>query len=269
MQQETYEKIICFLAHHKEATQYEIAKDKEVGLTYAPIHQGIEELLFTNLVEEVRNEKGQGPLPKRYFRLTFLGFITALALLAPPRITEDKSGEVKMENDLRKAILTQRESHPDIKIFSEWEFLEKTFCDDEKPLGGIYKHLIDASVYCFDKFDPLVAVNWRAEQLKELRKRGKHLLPDPTVREQEARVKETVSLMDRTQRAFLKVFFASLMWDISRGFLDTKGDAQNKVLFDFISSFFEKEKQKRTISIKKMEKTKDLLLKQFGTVSAT
>ena len=262
MKQETYEKIICFLASRQEATQYEMAKDKEVDLTYAPVHQAIEELLFKDLIEETREENGQGSLPKRYFKLTFSGFITALALLSL-RDETTEGVDPKVRNSLRETILAQRKFYPEIKIFSEWEFLEKIF-DDEKSENPTYRHQIYtylglAAVYWFHEFVELKSVKMKYFKLNK---------------ESKAEIRKTflhLAGTSRMRRRFTSLFLKILITYIrDEGALEhVKGDTPNKVMYDYVAAFFEEEKQRKIARIEKTEKEKELLLKQFATASVT
>ena len=262
MKRETYEKIICFLASRQEATQYEIAKDKEVNLSYAPVHQTIEELLFKNLIEETRTESGQGALPKRYFKLTFSGFITALAMFSSH---DNATGGVdpKVRNSLRETIFAQRKFYPEIKIFTEWEFLEKIF-DDEKsedPMcrDQIYNYLGFAARDWLREF-----VEFKSANLKffKLHKEWKAELR-----------KSYLGIMgtDRMRRRFTGLFLKILIAKIrDQGALEhVNGTTPNKALHDYIAAFFEDEKQRKIAKIEKMEKAKELLLKQFATATGT
>ena len=266
MKQETYEKIICFLASRQEATQYKMAKDKEVDLTYAPVHQAIEELLFIDLIEEVKKEKEEkckGPLPKRFFKLTFSGFITALALFFLRDKTPTKVVDPKMRNSLRETIIAQRKFYPEIKIFSEWEFLEKIF-DDEKSEDPAYRHQIYAylgfiAVDWFNEFNPLESVNKKYFKLNKEKKaevRNFYLIWSGT---------------SRRRRRFTSLFLQILITYIrEEGALEhVKGATPNKVMYDYVLAFFEEEKQRKIARIEKTEKEKELLLKQFATASVT
>ena len=240
---QTYEKIICFLAHHEKATQYDIARDKEVGLSYAPVHQAIEELLFLDLIEEVEKEKGQGPLPKRYFRLTFSGVATALALFS----LKDKAEGVdpKIKRALRKTILTYRKLYPDFKLFSEWEFLEKTFGDD------IYIELEATSISWFRIFDPLSRpkAKWLKSELREE-------LRQTFLIDQEW-------LQHNFVRIFLQGFISYLREDAPE---HTLRGTPNAALYKFIKAFFEKERKRKIERLKKMEKAEKRLLTQFSVI---
>lgn len=252
MKEETYKKIILYLAHHKEAKQYDIANDPEVNLTYAPVHQAIEHLLLKNLVEETKKENGQGPLPKRYFRLTFPGFITALALFSF-QDTVTKGVDPQVKNALRKTILEQRIFHPEIKIFSEWEFLENIFKKFEEPAfkDDIYNFLMIAAMSWFKEFSPLDKIN-KAYLKTEFTEDYK---------------KEHVAMTPLMRRRFISLFFQTLTFYMKEeGVLENAmGRTPNKVLSDFVAAFFEKEKQRKMAKIRKMEKARDLLLKHFAS----
>ena len=262
MKQETYEKIICFLASRQEATQYEIAQDKEVNLTYAPVHQAIEELLFKDLIEETRTESDQGALPKRYFKLTFSGFITALALLS----SHDNATEgvdPKVRNSLRETILAQRKFYTEIKIFAEWEFLEKIF-DDEKSEDPIcrdqlYIYLGFAAGDWFREFVELKSVKMKFFKLNKESKAG--------IRKTYLGIRGTDRMRQRFTSLFLEILITKIRED---GALDhVKGATPNKALYDYVAAFFEDEKQRKIAKIEKMEKEEELLLKQFATATGT
>jgi hypothetical protein len=262
MKRETYEKIICFLASRQEATQYEIAQDKEVGLSYAPVHQTIEELLFKNLIQETRTENGQGALPKRYFKLTFSGFITALSMFS----SHDNATEgidPKVRNSLRETILAQRKFYPEVKIFSEWEFLEKIF-DDPKSEDPYHRH----QIYTYLGF---AAGDWVREFVEF---KSVNLKFFKVNKEWKAEFRKSyLSLAGTSQmrRRFTGLFLMVLIDHIKEhGALEhIKGTTPNKALHDYIAAFFEDEKQRRLARIAKMEKAKELLLKQFTNARAT
>jgi hypothetical protein len=48
---------------------------------------------------------------------------------------------------------------------------------------------------------------------------------------------------------------------------NVKEATPNKALYDYIAAFFEDEKQRKIVQIEKMEKAKELLLKQFATAT--
>ena len=265
MEQETYKKIICYLATRKEATQYEIAKDKDVDLTYAPIHQAIEELLFKGLIEETKKEAGQGPLPKRFFKLTFSGVITALALFSiqeeantdteGPEV-EDESEVVdsKVKRALRETIMVQREFYPGVKIFSEWEFLERIFNDGviEAYKDQLYSYLMFAAIDWFRKFKPLEGI-------------------DKTLLKKELREEYRKDLLywsgaHRMKPGFTRKFFRILIAYIQEegALKHLSGSTPNRVLHDYIEGFYMEEKRRMLARIEKMEKGEELLLRQFS-----
>ena len=265
MEQETYKKIICYLAFRKEATQYEIAKDKDVDLTYAPIHQAIEELLFKGLIEETKKEAGQGPLPKRFFKLTFSGVITALALFSfqEEAKTDAEGAEVETESEdvdskvkraLRETIMVQREFLPDVKVFSEWEFLERIFDEDasEAYREQLYSYLMFAAMYWFREFKPLESID-KALLKKELREEyRKDLLCWSGAR----RMKPWFT------RTFLRILITYIR---EEGALEhLSGSTPNRMLRDYIEAFYMEEKRRMLARIEKMEKGKELLLGQFS-----
>jgi DNA-binding PadR family transcriptional regulator len=260
MKRETYEKIICFLASRQEATQYEIAQDKEVDLSYAPVHQAIEELLFKNLIEETRTESGQGALPKRYFKLSFSGFITALATFS----SHDNAAEgvdPKVRNSLREPILAQRKFYPEVKIFAEWEFLEKIFDDpkskDPCSRDQIYAYLGLAARDWLREFGDFKSANLQFFKLNN---------------EWKAELRKTylgIIGTNRMQRRFTELFLKSLVDYIRNdGALENVKEATpNKALYDYVAAFFEDERQRKLAKIAKMEQAKELLLKQFATAT--
>jgi len=144
MLQETYDKVIYYLAGRAEATQYEIANATKIS--YAPIHQAVKKLLFLNIIKETRQEKGQGPLPKRFFKLTFSGFITALALFGRVNKSENE-----LKNCTRKAIQVHGKFYQWIKIFSEWDSFERWL--------GIqaYQFVCSAALWVTENKTPAVA----------------------------------------------------------------------------------------------------------------
>lgn len=261
MKRETYEKIICFLSSRQEATQYEIAQDKEVDLSYAPVHQAIEELLFKNLIEETRTESGQGALPKRYFKLSFSGFITALATFSSQDNAAD-GVDPNVRNSLREIILAQRKFYPGIKIFSEWEFLEKIF-DNPKSKDPCCRD----QIYTYLGF---VARDWLREFV-EFKSANLQFFKLNNEWKAELR-KSYLDLVgtNRMQRRFTELFLMSLVDHIRNdGALENvKAVTPNKALYDYIAAFFEDEKQRKLARIAKMEKAKELLLKQFATATS-
>jgi len=265
MEQETYKKIISYLALRKEATQYEIAKDKDVDLTYAPIHQAIEELLFKGLIEETKKEAGQGPLPKRFFKLTFSGVITALALFSfqEEAKTDAEGAEVETESEavdsrvkrtLRETIMVQRDFHPDVKMFSEWEFLERIFDDEsnEAYKDQLYSYLMFAAMYWFREFKPLESID-KTLLKKELRE---------DFREAILHWSGTHRMKPWFTRTFLRILITYIR---EEGALEhLSGSTSNRVLHDYIEAFYMEEKRRMLARIEKMEKGKELLLGQFS-----
>ena len=292
--EETYEKILCEVANCKEVTQYEITK--KVGLTYAPVHEAIERLLLAALIEEVRTKRGQGPLPKRYFRLTFAGFLTVLNFFfsdSPEKNTtkddSPKADSFSMKN-VRAVILTQRDFYPQIKFFSEWEFLEGIFDFGDEAIPGLYDALRNALVVCNDKFRPLEKANLIGEKLKDnspsflnyhssgpwfeswfgvrfanewanfsLKERLTYLADNFLPEYSE-------SLNRKMQSLFLRAFFNGLL-TVTKEIRDVRIEifnAQNKVLSEFASSYFEKEKKRRMAGIKRFDKESEFFLKLFA-----
>ena len=291
--EETYEKILCEVANCKEVTQYEITK--KVGLTYAPVHEAIERLLLAALIEEVRTKKGQGPLPKRYFRLTFAGFLTVLNFFfsASPEknITQGESPKTdsfSMKN-VRAVILTQRDFYPQIKFFSEWEFLEGIFDFRDEAIPGLYDALRNALAVCNDKFRPLEKANLISEKLKDnspsfldyhssgpwfeswFAVRFVNEWANFSLKERLAFLKENFlpeyseSLTRKMQSLFLRAFFNGLL-TVTKEIKDIRIEiftTENKVFFEFASSYFEKEKKRKRARIKKFDEDSALFLKLF------
>lgn len=72
---ESCKKTICSLALNGESTQYDLCP--LTGLNYASVHEAIKDLVASGLIKETRQEKGPGPLPKRFFSLTLRGLAMA------------------------------------------------------------------------------------------------------------------------------------------------------------------------------------------------
>ncbi len=292
--EETYEKILCEVANCKEVTQYELTK--KVGLTYAPVHEAIERLLLAALIEEVRTKRGQGPLPKRYFRLTFAGFLTVLNFFfsdSPEKNTtkddSPKADSFSMKN-VRAVILTQRDFYPQIKFFSEWEFLEGIFDFRDEAIPGLYDALRKALAVCNDKFRPLEKANLISEKLKDnspsfldyhssgpwfeswFGVRFINEWANFSLKERLAFLKENFlpeyseSLNRKMQSLFLRAFFNGLL-TVMKEIRDVRIEivnAQNEVLSEFVSSYFEKEKKRRMAGIKRFDKESEFFLKLFA-----
>jgi hypothetical protein len=300
MDEETYKKILIALADHREATQYEIAK--EARLTYAPVHQAIERLLLAALIEEVRTEVGQGPLPKRYFRLTFPGLMTVLNffLSSTSQFGSSRSSEENTQDELdssdlfrkksRAALMVQRDFYPQIKFFSEWEFLEGVFDFENRLIPGLYNVLDNAVTVCIHKFRPLEKADLVEEKLKSkelsfseygfsglwfeswfysgLASKWSNL----TTKERLAAFKENFlpeyrsSLNKQMQRLFVRAFFNGLM-NATSEVRDPQIDLRrtgNKALFEFASSYFEKEKSRKLAFFKRFNEEGEFILNLFA-----
>jgi hypothetical protein len=295
MDEETYKKILIALADRKEAWQYEIAK--EARLTYAPVHQAIERLLLAALIEEVRTEVGQGPLPKRYFRLTFAGLLTALYFLSTSARDCDSSQQLEDESasnvfvkKTRAALKVQREFYPQIKFFLEWECLEGIFDFHEGTLPGLYDVLSNAVTVCISKFRPLEKADLIEKKLKSNAPSfSEHGLTGPwheswfysgldskwssfTSKERLEYLRKDflpeyrVSMNKQMQRWFMRVFFKGLMIATSE-IQDARIDlanTENKALFEFAYGYFEKEKKRKIHAIKRFSKESDAVLDLFA-----
>jgi len=243
MLKETYEKVICFLAHKEEATQYEISNAEAVKLSYAPIHQAIKELLAFGFIEETRREKGRGPSPKRFFRLTFRGFITALALFS--KSDKPNQGIIK---DLRKAITLQRARYPEIKIFSEWDFFEEAF-------GDYIYNVLETAALCWFNIPAF------GEEDLHL---PTYVLKSEVLVEASLKYwleKEKKQWQPTFVRLFFDMLFDGLQEDVPEHVL--KG-TPNPVLEAFIKESFEKRKAAIMKKLKKCDEREKLLLAQFG-----
>ena len=169
----------------------------------------------------------------------------------------------KVRNSLRETILAQRKFYPEIKIFSEWEFLEKIF-DNEKSKEPAYRHQIYtylgfAAVDWFHEFVELKSVNMEYFKINKESKAG--------IRKTYRGIIGT----DRMRQRFTSLFLEILITYIrDEGALEhTKGATPNKVLYDYVAAFFKDEKQKKMTEIKELEEKKELLLKQFANDSVT
>ena len=301
MDEETYKKILIALADRKEAWQYEIAK--EARLTYAPVHQGIERLLLAGLIEEVRTEVGQGPLPKRFFRLTFPGLLTVLNFfwisLQEFGSSHLLDNESEVSNPflkkIRAALISQREFFPQVKFFLEWESLEE-ICDiQDEAIPGLYDVLGNAVTVCIGKFRPLEKADFIEENLKGNTPRfsvhgptepwfelwfdvglaGKLSSLTPKERLEDFRnnflPEYRCSLNKQMQQLFVSAFFNGLMTAISE-IRDAQIDlasAGNKVLFEFAQAYFEKEKNRRMASFKRFSEQSDSILDLFALRSSS
>jgi len=300
MNEETYKKVLTAIADSREATQYEIAK--KVRLTYAPVHQAIERLILAALIEEVRTEVGQGPLPKRYFRLTFAGFLTVLNSLLTSvgqgnssHLPEESIQNASDSSDLfvkktRAALKSQREFYPEIKLFTEWESLEGIFNFREEIIPGLYDVLDSAVTVCIDKFRPLEKANLIEEKLKsnapsfsEYGSSGPWFeswfgvglgsnWSSLTSKEKLANLRNEFlpeyrdSLNKQMQRLFVRAFLNGLMkatWEIRDARIDLV-NAENKELYKFISSYLEKEKSRKMAFIKRFSDEGELILNLFA-----
>lgn len=300
MDEETYKKILIALADHREATQYEIAK--EVRLTYAPVHQAIERLLLAALIEEVRTEGGQGPLPKRYFRLTFAGLLAVLNffLSLTSQFGSSRSLEESIQDELdssdlfrkksRATLMVQREFYPRVKFFSEWEFLEGVFDFENRLIPGLYNVLGNAVTVCIHKFRPLEKADLVEKKLKSkalsfseygfsglwfeswfdagLASKWSNL----TAKERLEAFKENFlpeyrsSLNKQMQRLFVKAFFNGLM-NATSEIRDPRIDlvhTGNRVLFEFASSYLEKEKSRKLAFFKRFNEESEFISNVFA-----
>ena len=296
MNEETYKKILLALADRRESTQYEIAK--EVRLTYTPVHQAIERLLLAALIEEVRTEGGQGPLPKRYFRLTFAGLLTVLNFylksvfeVGSSSLLEDESGASNLfVKKTRAALIAQREFFPQVKFFLEWDCLEEIFDFQDGAIPGLYAVLGNAVTICIGKFRPLEKADLIEEKLKSNTPSfSEHGSTGPwfeswfdaglankwsslTSKERLENLKNNFlseyryTLNKQIQRLFVRAFFNGLMTTASE-IRDARIDlasAENKVLFEFAHEYLEKEKNRKMALIKRFSKESDCILNLFA-----
>jgi hypothetical protein len=297
MDKETYKKILIALANRKEAWQYEIAK--EARLTYAPVHQAIERLLLAGLIEEVRTEVGQGPLPKRYFRLTFPGLLTVLNFFqisvhefGSSQLLEDESGVSNLfVKKTRAALIAQREFYPQVKFFLEWECLEKIFDTQDDAIPGLYDVLGNTVAVCIGKFRPLEKANLIEENLRSntpslsehsptepwfelwfdaglASKKWSSLTPKERLEDFKNNfLPEYRYLLNKQmQQLFVRTFFNGLMTtttQINDAQIDL-ASVENKVLFEFAYEYIEKERNRRMASIKRFSEESNYILNLFA-----
>jgi len=243
MLQKTYEKMLCFLAHTVEATQYGIANATK--LTYAPVHQAVKQLLDLKFIQETKREQGKGPLPNRFFKLTFKGFITALVFF----IENAKSFE-EMRRNIENAINTHANFYPENKIFSEWSFLKNVFNDE------IYEVLEVVGIYWFNN---VVFFS--------------HPLYPPKGEEMEKAVKEMLEEEKKRWQPIFNNYFLDTLHSFLKKPVENLSEATRKRISrgtpnaTFEAFIKEVSKKRKTALMRKLKECEDkekALLTQFG-----
>jgi hypothetical protein len=151
--------------------------------------------------------------------------------------------------------MVQRQSFPDVKIFSEWEFLEKIFDDksNEAYKDQLYSYLMFAAIDWFRVFKPLESI-------------------DKTLLKTELREAYRKDLLYWTGARRMKPWFVRKFFRILITYIRDEGALEhlsksvpNRVLYDYVEAFYEEEKRKMLARIEKMEKGKELLISQFSS----
>lgn len=241
---ETCVQVMHYLAHSGEATQYQIKKG--TGLSYASVHEAIKDLIWADLIWETRQSEGPGPLPNRFFKLTFEGLVRYF-ILGPYEEWRGRSGrdQAEINKDVRKTIQRYQEY---LTIFSEWDSLEKMDPD------FMYVLLYGTATDCIRLSGP-------PGQTPERRPEG---YPTPPYLKQDIEMLKERS-QKRWKRLFATGFLIQLLnWLREDAPKEVLRGTPNEMLYNFTKDFFESQKARKTRALKRLGAAQAAFLGQFG-----
>lgn len=236
--------MITFLAHSGEATQYQIKKG--TGLSYASVHEAIKDLVWADLIWETRQSEGPGPLPNRFFKLTFEGLVRYFDL-GPYEKWRARSGrdQAEINKDTKRTIQRYQEYLP---ILAEWDSLEKMDPD------FMYLVLYGVATDCIRVLGP-------PGQPPERRPRG---YPTPPYLEE-----DIAMFKERSQKRWKRLFVTGFLIQLLHWLREDAPEkilrgTPNLMLYNFLKDFFENQKARKTRALNRLEAAQAAFLGQFG-----